>query len=308
MYCYGQDTTVNEGNPMFEGAITALITPFDANGAVDFSALERVINFQLEGGIQGVVPCGSTGEAITMSLQERCAVIERTVKHVNKRVPVIAGTGGSSTAEVVDATLRARELGADGALINTPAYNKPQQEGLYQHYAAVATAAPDFPIMLYNIPGRTAVWMSTETCERLCNDFPKSFVAYKDATADLKQTEELLRRTSLNMLSGDDGLALPMIALGAVGVVSVAGNIVPSAVRELSDHARAGRMEEAQALNHRLAPVFDVCFVESNPVPVKAAAEMLGLCEPHVRLPLVGISDASRSKVREVLTAFGALK
>jgi len=293
---------------MFEGAITALITPFDDGGAVDFAALERLIDFQIDAGIQGIVPCGSTGEAITLSLDERCAVIERTVKHVAGRVPVIGGTGGSSTAEVVNATVKARELGADGALINTPAYNRPQQQGLYLHYAAVATAAPEFPVMLYNIPSRTAVLMSTDTCERLCSEFPNSFVAYKDATANLKQTEELLRRRKLNVLSGDDGLALPMIALGAVGVVSVAGNVVPAAIRELSDHARAGRTKEAQELNHRLAPVIEACFVESNPVPAKAGAEMLGLCKSGVRLPLAPISDQGRAAIREALIHFGALK
>jgi 4-hydroxy-tetrahydrodipicolinate synthase len=293
---------------MFEGAITALITPFDSSGAIDFEGLDKVIEHQIKEGIQGVVPCGSTGEAITMSLDERCKVIEHTVKKVAGRVPVIAGTGGSSTTEVVDATVRARELGADGALINTPAYNKPQQEGLYQHYAAVARAVPDFPIMLYNIPSRTAVHMSTATCERLCKDFPTSFVAYKDATADLKQTEELLRKTPLRMFSGDDGLALPMISLGAVGVVSVAGNLVPGAIRALSDHANAGRMKEAQELNHRLAPVFEACFVESNPVPVKAGAEMLGLCGPHVRLPLAPITDEGRKVMLSALVHFGAVK
>lgn len=292
---------------MFTGAITALITPFRDDLSIDFEALDGLIEFQIESGIEGIVPCGSTGEAITMTLEERCAVIERTVKRVNSRVPVIAGTGGSSTAEVVDATRRAIELGADGALINTPAYNKPQQEGLYLHYAAVAKAAPGFPIMLYNIPGRTAVLMETATVARLCSAFPKSFVAYKDATANLKQTEEIIRLGKLSVLSGDDGLTVPMVAIGGQGIVSVAGNIVPKAIRELSDHARQGRMPEAAALNHKLAPVVEACFIESNPVPAKAALSLMGKCKPHARLPLAPITEKSLAVVRKALVDFGVL-
>jgi 4-hydroxy-tetrahydrodipicolinate synthase len=292
---------------MFEGAITALITPFNDDYSIDFEALDRLVERQIEQGIEGIVPCGSTGEAITMSLEERCAVIERTVKTVNKRVPVIAGTGGSATAEVVEATRRARELGADGALINTPAYNKPQQEGLYLHYAAVARAVPEFPVMLYNIPGRTAVLMETPTVERLCGEFPKVFVAYKDATGNLKQTEELLRKTNLVVLSGDDGLTLPMVALGGSGIVSVAGNLIPKQVRELSDHARQGRMEEAAEQNHKNMPVVEACFIESNPVPAKYGAHLLGLCKPVARLPLAPLAESSREVVRKALADIGVL-
>lgn len=290
---------------MFRGAITALVTPFKADYSIDFEALDGLIEHQIEQGIEGIIPCGSTGEAITQTLDERCAVIERTVKRVNRRVPVLAGTGGSSTAEVVEATVRAQRLGADGALINTPAYNKPQQEGLYLHYAAVARAAPGFPVMLYNIPGRTAVNMSTEVMVRLCADYPKSFVAYKDATANLKQTEEVLRGTPLTVLSGDDGLTLPMISMGAQGIVSVVGNVAPKAVRELSDLARAGKLAQAAALNHRLAPLIDACFIESNPVPAKAALHLMGKCGPTARLPLAPISEKSLAVVRKALSDFG---
>ena len=292
---------------MWEGAITALITPFNEAGEIDFEALDRLIERQIEQGIEGIVPCGSTGEAITMTLIERCAVIERTVKTVSKRIPVIAGTGGSATAEVVEATRRALELGADGALINTPAYNKPQQEGLYLHYAAVAKAVPELPVMLYNIPGRTAVLMETATIERLCADFPKVFVAYKDATANLKQTEELIRKTSMNVLSGDDGLTVPMISIGGKGIVSVAGNVIPKQIRELSDHARSGRWKEAAELNHRVTPVVEACFIESNPVPAKYGASLLGLCRPDARLPLAPISDKGKEVVRKALTEIGVL-
>lgn len=292
---------------MWEGAITALITPFDEEGKIDFEALDKLIERQIEQGVEGIVPCGSTGEAITMTLDERCAVIDRTVKTVNRRVPVIAGTGGSATAEVVDATKRAAELGADGALINTPAYNKPQQNGLYLHYAEVAKTTPDLPVMLYNIPGRTAVLMETATIERLCNDFPKVFVAYKDATANLKQTEEVIRKTSLTVLSGDDGLTVPMASIGGKGIVSVAGNVIPKQIRELSDHVRNGRWKEAAELNHRVAPVVEACFSESNPVPVKYGASLLGLCKAHARLPLAPISDKNKEVVRKALTDIGVL-
>ena len=292
---------------MFEGAITALITPFQDDFSIDFEALDRLIERQIEQGIEGIVPCGSTGEAITMTLDERCAVIERTVKTVKKRVPVIAGTGGSATAEVVEATSRALKLGADGALINTPAYNRPQQEGLYLHYAAVAKAVPELPVMLYNIPGRTAVLMETSTIERLCADFPRVFVAYKDATANLKQTEELLRKSTITVLSGDDGLTLPMISIGAQGIVSVAGNVIPGQVRELSDHARNGRVVEAAAQNHKNTPVVDACFSESNPVPAKWGAHLLGLCKPHARLPLAPITEKNREVMRKALAEIGVL-
>lgn len=287
---------------MFEGAITALITPFHADYAVDLEALDRLIEHQIEGGIQGIVPCGSTGEAITLTLEERNVVIERTVKTVNKRVPVIAGTGGSSTAEVIEATKRAQDLGADGALINTPAYNKPQQEGLYLHYKAVANACEGFPIMLYNIPGRTAVLMETETIVRLCDEYPRSFVAYKDATANLKQTEEVLRLTDMNVLSGDDALTLPMTSIGGKGIVSVQGNLAPKLVRELSDLARAGKREEASAHNHKLTPLWQACFVESNPVPAKYGASLLGLCRPEARLPLAPISEHGAQAVKSAMT------
>lgn len=292
---------------MFQGAITALITPFHADYNVDFDALDRLIEAQIEGGIEAIVPCGSTGEAITLSRDERNTVIEHTVKTVRKRVPVIAGTGGSGTAEVVQATIDAQRLGADAALINTPAYNKPQQEGLYRHYKAVAKRASDFPIMLYNIPGRTAVLMETETVLRLCNDFPKSFVAYKDATANLKQTEEIIRLTDMDVLSGDDALTLPMISIGGKGVVSVQGNLAPHLVRELTDHALNGRMEEAINLNHRLTPLWQACFVESNPVPAKYGASLLGLCRPLARLPLAPISDDSAAVVKEAMTGLELL-
>jgi len=292
---------------MFEGAITALITPFHDDFSVDFAALDKLIERQIEQGIEAIVPCGSTGEAITLTLDERCAVIERTIKTVRKRIPVIAGTGGSATAEVVEATRRAHKLGADGALINTPAYNKPQQQGLYLHYAAVAKAVPGLPVMLYNIPGRTAVLMETPTIERLCAEFPKVFVAYKDATANLKQTEEVLRRTKLTVLSGDDGLTVPMISIGAQGIVSVAGNVIPKQIRELSDLARAGRLKEAAALNHRVTPVIEACFIESNPVPSKYGASLLGLCKPHARLPLAPLADKNKEVVRKALADIGVL-
>jgi 4-hydroxy-tetrahydrodipicolinate synthase len=293
---------------MFEGAITALITPFTDDMKVDFAALDKLIERQIDHSIEGIVPCGSTGEAITMTLDERCAVIERTVKVVRKRIPVIAGTGGSATAEVVEATRRAKELGADGALINTPAYNKPQQQGLYLHYAAVAKAVPGFPVMLYNIPGRTAVLLETATMERLCTDFPHQFVAYKDATANLKQTEEVLRRTNMTVLSGDDGLTLPMISLGAKGIVSVAGNVIPRAVRALSDHGRKAALAAATVLNHKMTPVIEACFIESNPVPAKYGCSLLGLCKPHARLPLAPLTDRSKEIVRKALVDFGELK
>lgn len=291
-----------------KGAITAIITPFAADLSVDFAALDRVIDRQLEKGIDGLVVCGSTGEAITLTQPEREKVVAYAVKRVGKRKPVYAGTSASSTAETVAATIKARDLGADGALIAAPAYNRPQQEGLYQHFAAVARAVPGFAIMLYNIPGRTAVNIATETIVRLVKDFPKSFTSYKDATNNLKQADEILAQCpEMAFLSGDDAATLPLGALGAVGIVSVVSNLAPAEMAALARHINAGDFAKARALHRRLVPLIDACFTETNPVPVKAGCALLGLCTETVRPPLAGITAKNRDGMRAALKAFGAL-
>lgn len=293
---------------MIQGAITAIVTPFNADYTVDFDGLERVIHHQLNGNIDGIVVCGSTGEAITMTLEERCAVIERAVKIVNRRKPVIAGTSSSSTRETCDATKRAHDLGADGVLIAAPAYNRPQQEGLYQHFAAVAQAVPEYPVMLYNIPGRTAVNISTEVILRLVRDYPRSFLSYKDATNNLKQADELLTQCpDLLFLSGDDAATLPLGAMGAKGIVSVVGNLVPQAMHRLSAEILRGDFARAREQHRKVVPLIDACFVESNPAPVKLGCSLLGLCHERTRAPLAPCTDKTREIMKRALTEFGAL-
>lgn len=292
-----------------KGAITAIITPFAAELSVDYAALDRVIDRQLEQGIDGLVVCGSTGEAITLTQPEREKVIAHAVKRVGKRKPVYAGTSASSTAETVAATVKARELGADGALIAAPAYNRPQQEGLYQHFAAVAKAVPGFAIMLYNIPGRTAVNIATETIVRLVKDFPKSFTSYKDATNNLKQADEILAQCpGMAFLSGDDAATLPLGALGAVGIVSVVSNLAPAEMTALARHINAGEFAKARTLHRKLVPLIDACFTETNPVPVKAGCALIGLCTDVVRPPLASITAKNRDNMKSALSAFGLLK
>jgi len=291
-----------------KGAITAVVTPFAADLSVDFAAFDRVLDRQLQQGIDGIVVCGSTGEAITLTQPERERVIAHAVKFVNKRKPIYAGTSSSSTAETVAATVKARELGADGALIAAPAYNRPQQQGLYEHFAAVAKAASGFDVMLYNIPGRTAVSIATETIVRLVKDFPKSFTSYKDATNNLKQADEILVQCpGLVFFSGDDAATLPLGAMGAVGIVSVVGNLVPGAMVGLAKSINNGDFAGARAQHRKLLPLIDACFTESNPVPVKAGCAMLGLCSEVVRPPLAAISAKNRDTMRNALKEFGAL-
>lgn len=290
-----------------QGAITAIITPFAADLSVDFAALDRVIDRQLQQGIDGLVVCGSTGEAITLTQPEREQVIAHAVNRVGKRKPVFAGTSASSTAETVAGTLKARDLGADGALIAAPAYNRPQQEGLYLHFAAVARAVGDFPVMLYNIPGRTAVHISTETIVRLVRDFPRVFTSYKDATNNLKQADEILAQCpGMAFFSGDDAATLPLGALGAVGIVSVVSNLVPAEMATLARQINAGEFAAARALHRKLVPLIDACFTESNPVPVKAGCAMLGLCGETARPPLAPISSKNREAMRQALAPFMA--
>ena len=281
---------------MIQGAITAIVTPFNADYSVDYDGLERVIHHQLHGNIDGIVVCGSTGEAITMTLDERGAVIAS------------AGNSRRGPREPCGATRRAHDLGADGVLIAAPAYNRPQQEGLYQHFAAVAQAVPEYPVMLYNIPGRTAVNISTEVILRLVRDYPRSFLSYKDATNNLKQADELLTQCpDLLFLSGDDAATLPLGAMGAKGIVSVVGNLVPQAMHRLSAEILRGDFARAREQHRKVVPLIDACFVESNPAPVKLGCSLLGLCHERTRAPLAPCTDKTREIMKRALTDFGAL-
>jgi 4-hydroxy-tetrahydrodipicolinate synthase len=290
---------------MFQGAFTALVTPF-SGGQIDVQALKNHVEFQIENGIDGLVPCGTTGEASTLSHEEHIEVVKITVKSAAGRVPVIAGSGSNSTAEALELTKRVKEVGADAALMITPYYNKPTQEGLYQHFSSVAGKI-DIPIVLYNVPGRTCVNMLPETVARLAA-IP-NIVGLKDATADLKQTSytRQLVPDDFVILSGEDTLVYPLMAVGGNGVISVTSNILPGEMAEMCRRFLDGDMTGAAELHHRLLPMCDALFVETNPIPVKAALAMMGRMENEFRLPLVPITDKGAAAVRSAITEFGLI-
>ena len=291
------------------GCATALVTPFGAGGGVDVERMRALVGRQIEGGVRLLVPCGTTGESVTMSGAERESVIRATIETAKGRARVIAGTGSNNTAHAVEQSRAAAEWGADAVLVVTPYYNKPTQEGLYQHFRAVAGAVPETPVVLYNVPGRTASNIAAETTLRLARDC-SNVVAVKEASGNLAQIMEILRGRpeGFLMLSGDDAMTFAMIALGADGLVSVASNEAPRLMSELVDAALAGRWDEARAAHYRLLPLMDVNFIESSPGPVKAAMALMGLLEENLRLPLVPVTEQTRERVREVISELGLLE
>ena len=290
---------------MFRGAITALVTPFK-NEKVDEAALRELIEFQIANGIDGLVPCGTTGESPTLSHDEHDRVIEITIDAAKKRVPVIAGTGSNSTTEALRLTRHAYEAGADGALIACPYYNKPTQEGLYRHYQLIAKSVP-LPIIPYNIPGRTGVNMSPELMARLAEI--DNIVGVKEASGSLKQMNDVLDLCGpeFDVLSGDDGFTLPLMAIGGKGVISVASNIVPADMAAMVDAAEAGDFAAARALHAKMSPLFDVLFIEVNPIPVKAALALMGRIVCEYRLPLCPLAPANHEKLKAALTRYGLI-
>jgi len=291
---------------MFKGAIVAIVTPFK-NGRVDEEKLRELIEFQIENGTDGIVPCGTTGESPTLSHEEHDRVIEITVDAVKKRVPVIAGTGSNSTAEALRLTEHAREVGADAALMVCPYYNRPTQEGLYQHYKLIAEQVA-IPIIIYNIPGRTGVNLLPETMARLAK-IP-GIVGTKEASGSLKQMHDVIKLCGPDfvVLSGDDFFTYPLLCLGGHGIISVISNIVPADMAALVDAFAAGNMAKAKEMHFKMAPLVDSLFIETNPVPVKAALAMMGKIEYEVRLPLAKMSDANYEKLRKNMTNYGLLK
>ncbi|MDH4982949.1 4-hydroxy-tetrahydrodipicolinate synthase [Hyphomicrobium sp. D-2] len=291
---------------MFKGSFTALITPFK-NGQVDEAALARFVDWQISEGTHGLVPVGTTGESPTLSHDEHKRVVEVTIAAAKKRVPVMAGAGSNATSEAVDFAKHAQQAGADAVLVVTPYYNKPTQEGLYQHFKAINDAI-DIPIFIYNIPGRSVVDMSIETMAR-CYEL-KNVVGLKDATANLARPAQ--QRVALGrdfiQLSGEDATALGFIAHGGVGCISVASNVAPRLCSELQNACLAGDFKKALEIQDRLMPLFDAMFCEANPGPVKYAAYRLGLCEPDTRLPLVPISEASKRTVDAALAQVGLVQ
>jgi len=290
---------------MFRGAITALVTPFK-DGKVDEASLRELIEFQIANGIDGLVPCGTTGESPTLSHDEHDRVIEITIDAAKKRVPVIAGTGSNSTAEALRLTRHAYEAGADGALIACPYYNKPTQEGIYRHFSLIAKSVP-IPIIPYNIPGRTGVNMSPELMARLAEI--DNIVGVKEASGSLKQMNDVLDLCGpeFDVLSGDDGFTLPLMAIGGKGIISVASNIVPADMAAMVDAAEAGDFAAARALHAKMSPLFDVLFIEVNPIPVKAALALMGRIVCEYRLPLCPMAPANLEKLRKALADYGLI-
>jgi 4-hydroxy-tetrahydrodipicolinate synthase len=284
---------------MFAGIHTALITPF-RNGQVDEEALRAHVERQIEAGVDGVIPCGSTGESATLSHLEHRRVVETVVDAAKGRVAVIAGTGSNATREAIELTLHAKQAGADGALLLSPYYNKPTQEGIYAHYAAIAEATR-FPLVIYNIPGRTASNIAPEIIARLAR--LEHIVGVKESSGSLDQMTHVIAKcpSDFAVLSGDDGLTLPLLSIGGKGVVSVVSNLAPRQVCDLVHRFQSGDVAGAQAIHYSLLPLVDVLFCETNPIPVKAAASELGWCGPEMRLPLTRITDANLERLKIVL-------
>src|SRR5215813_5068420 len=291
------------------GCATALVTPFKSDGAIAEERMRALVDRQIKGGVRLLVPCGTTGESATMTEEEDARVIRLTIEVARGRAKVIAGAGSNSTLAAIEYSRRARDLGADAVLQVAPWYNKPTQEGLYSHFRAIAEAIPETPVMLYNVPGRTSSNIAAQTVLRLARDC-ENIVAIKEASGNLSQIMEILRERpeGFSVLSGDDAVTLPLIALGAQGIVSVASNEVPDLMSQMTNLALDGKWAEARALHYRLLPLMEINFIESSPGPVKAAMAMMGLLEENFRLPLVPITEKSRARVREVLSELGVME
>lgn len=293
---------------MFTGTYTAIVTPFTKSGQLDEAALERLIKLQVKGGVDGIVPVGTTGESPTLDYEEHIRVIELAVKFADGRVKVLAGTGANSTSEAIYLTKAAEEVGADGSLQVAPYYNKPTQAGLYQHFRAIANAT-ELPLVLYSIPGRCGIEIGVDTVKHLAGECP-NIVAIKEAGGSCDRVSQL--RAALgrhfNILSGDDSLTLPFMSVGAEGVISVASNVIPREVCHMVDYFRSGRPDAALKLHAKYYPLFKDLFIETNPVPVKAALAMMGLAQENYRLPLVPMNAANRATLKATMKACGLLK
>jgi len=291
---------------MFKGAFSALVTPFK-NGEFDEESYRNLIEWQIEQGINGLVPVGTTGESATLSHEEHRQVVKTCVEAVKKRVPVIAGAGSNCTKESLELVEFAKEVGADAALLVTPYYNKPTQEGLYQHYKTIAEKT-GFPLVPYNVPGRTSVNLLPKTVARLAEI--KNIVAIKEASGSLKQISEIISLCGdkITVLSGDDFTCLPTLSIGGQGVISVASNITPKEMASLCGSFFEGNLKKAQELHFKLFPLFQAMFLETNPIPVKTALGLMGKIEPEIRLPLCEMSEANLAKLKQVLVQVGIIK
>lgn len=290
---------------MFKGSIVAIVTPFK-DGKVDEESYRQLIEFQIENGTSAIVPCGTTGESATLNVGEHARVIDIAVEAVNNRVPVIAGTGGNSTSEAIELTEHAKKVGADATLQVTPYYNKPTQEGLYQHFKAIAKAVP-LPQVLYNVPSRTSVNMLPETVARLA-ELPE-VVAIKEASGNIGQMADIVRLAGdkITLLSGDDNLTLPVLSIGGAGVVSVAANIVPRDTADLVKAWEEGRIDEAKGFFYKLLPLCQAMFFETNPIPVKTSLGLMGKIQDEMRLPLYPMAPANLEKLKKALSEYGLI-
>ena len=290
---------------MFRGSIVALATPFKPSFDIDLDAYARLIEFQIDQGTDGIVPCGCTGEAATLSHSEQEQIIRYCVEKVAGRVPVIAGTGSNNTKEALSLTKFAKEVGADGALLITPYYNKPTPAGQIAHYKLIAEET-DFPIMLYNVPSRTGTNIMPETVAELAK--VKNIVAIKEAAGSVDQVSAIRGLCDITVMSGDDSLTLPMMAVGATGVVSVAANIAPAPIAQMCAEFDKGNLAEAQRIHFELLPLFKALFLETNPIPVKAALARMGLCGNVLRLPLTQMREELFAKLDKVLSQLPSLQ
>lgn len=291
------------------GCATALVTPFQSDGAIDEDRLRALIEYQLAGGVKLLVPCGTTGESVTMTEEEDARVIKLTVDAARGRARVIAGTGSNSTAATIKYSRLAQELGADAVLVVAPYYNKPTQAGFYAHFQSVAQAVKELPVVIYNVPGRTGSNIMAQTTLRLAREV-ENIVAVKEASGDLTQIMAILRERPerFRVLSGDDALTFALIALGADGLISVASNEAPALMSEMVNLTLAGDWMAGRELHYKLLPLMEANFMESSPGPVKAALALMNLLEEHLRLPLVPVEDRTRVHLREVLSEIGLLK
>lgn len=296
-------------NTMFKGSIVAIVTPFTSHGkVVDEKKLGDLIEFHINNGASGIVPCGTTGESATLTFEEHDRVIEIAIEQAKKRVPVIAGTGSNSTEEAIMLTKHAAKAGADASLQVSPYYNRPTQKGLYEHFKAVADSA-GIPIILYNIASRTGVNIEPETIAKLAYNC-KNIVGVKEASGNLDQMSRIkqLCPPSFQLISGDDGLTLPVLSIGGAGIISVVANIAPKDVAELVDEFEKGNFKKAKELHFKLLPLIKAMFLETNPIPVKTAMGMLGMCEPDLRLPMCPMSAENSDKLKIALKEYGLLE
>ncbi|MDD5653833.1 MAG: 4-hydroxy-tetrahydrodipicolinate synthase [Candidatus Omnitrophica bacterium] len=292
---------------MFKGSITAIVTPFK-NGKVDENKFRELIDFQVKNGSSGIVPCGTTGESATLSFEEHDKVIEIAIDQAKKRILVIAGTGSNSTEEAIMLTRHAEKAGADASLQVSPYYNRPTQRGLYEHFKAIANAVK-FPIILYNIASRTGVNIEPETIAKLAHD-SKNIISVKEASGNLDQMSRIKQLCPKNfvLLSGDDSLTLPVLSIGGTGIISVVSNIVPRDVADLVSEYEKGNVEKAREIHFKLLPLIKAMFIETNPIPIKTAMGLLGMCEPDLRLPMCAMSSENLERLKKALKDYGLLK